>query len=464
MSERSPGVTTERVPGVAQVTSLAAPPAATRGLAGQFVVAGLILVVLAVAAGLYATRRLDGRTTETFNVFYDAWGTQGRLLEEAGSQVTGLQRQIEQWAALDETEAAGNVSGVLVISRAQATELASQARAAASQVEALRRLVTQRQSLVGRASEELRREVTASLWAALIFVLAAAALGGVGLARASSRPLSRLRRDLETAEQSAQALASALSPWFSRAADALGAPIGEALQHRDALDAVQRRVEEFEESARAFAQHAGALQATVEEFGPVADHVRDFGDESKVLALSTAIEAARMEGHATGVGVVAEEIRRLAAEAREMVRRMAQLRRAIAQASEKAAESSQRALAQARSVAEGTAAAREQARQIVEGVRDIQERLRSAARAASVGQRSPAGRGSLELRMAVDRALGPAASQWGSAADPAVALPGTGKPETPGDGSGKPSRAPLAPVAHPEETQGHPPAAGPAGP
>lgn len=461
MSERSPGATTPRVPGVAQVTSLAAPPAVTRGLVGQFVVAGVILVVLAVAAGWYFGRRVEERTAQTFDVFYDAWGSQGRLLEEAGSQLTGLQRQLEQWAALDEA-GAGDLSGVLVISRGQAAELVGQARSAVSQVEALRRLVTQRQSLVGRASEELRREVTASLWAALIFVVAAAVLGGAGLARASSRPISRLRRDLETADQSAQALASALGPWFSRAADALAAPIAEAVQHREALEATARRVQDFSEAARAFAEHAGALQATAEEFGPVADHVRDFGDESKVLALSTAIEAARMEGQATGVGVVAEEIRRLAAEAREMVRRMAQLRRAVSSAAERAAESSRRALVQAQAVAEGTEAARERARQLAESVREVQDRLRAAARAASTGQRSPAGRGSLELRMAVDRALGVSSPPWGSSGEPPAAS-APARTDAAGGGSGRlPQPVPGA-AARTEEPQERSAAAGPAG-
>ncbi|WP_324667869.1 hypothetical protein [Geochorda subterranea] len=329
MSQQAGGPATGRAAGVAQVSALAVPPVASRGVTGHFVAVGVILVALALAGGWYVSGHLGRGVIDAFSVLYDAWQEHDNSLAEVQAQIQGLQRQLSEWGALDETGAPG---GVLVISRDQARDVAQRLSGAATTVDSLRRVVSQRQSIIGRTSETLGRDVRASLWALAAGILVAALIGGGWLARVSARPLGDLRRQLQLADQGQQALATALGPWFTRVGDGLGEQAAEAARHLDALAALQAKVEAMASAARRLDREATSLADGVEAFRALADRVREFGGESKVLALSAAIESARMEGHAHGVGVVAEELRRVASEAKETVRLLAELEGRLEQA------------------------------------------------------------------------------------------------------------------------------------
>jgi len=404
MSQQAGGPTTGRAAGVAQVSAVAVPPVASRGVTGHFVAVGVILVALALAGGWYVSGHLGRGVIDAFSVLYEAWQEHDNSLAEVQAQIQGLQRQLSEWGALDETGAPG---GVLVISRDQARDVAQRLSSAATTVDSLRRVVSQRQSIIGRTSETLERDVRASLWAVAAGILVAALIGGGWRARVSARPLSELRRQLQVADQGQQALATALAPWFTRVGDGLGEQAAELTRHLDALAALQARMDAVAAAAQRLDREAASLSDGVEEFRTLADRMREFGGESKVLALSAAIESARMEGQAHGVGVVAEELRRVASEAKETVRLLAELEGRLEQAAAGARKAAAQAGAEAEQGAQQVARVREQASQLVARLRELQGRTRQAAQAATAwASRSAGGRSSLDLRASVDRALG----------------------------------------------------------
>ncbi|HEY8497969.1 MAG TPA: hypothetical protein VIK90_01840, partial [Limnochordales bacterium] len=401
MAQQVGGPAAGRAAGVAQVSALAVPAAAARGVTGQFVAVGVILAVLAVAGSWYVGGRLVRSVTDSFSALYDSWQEHDSSLEEVQVQLQGIQRQLTEWGALDEAGAPG---GVLVISRDQAREVAQRLASAATTVDSMRRVISQRQSIVGQASESLERDARASLWAVAAGILVAGLVGGAWLARASARPLAALRRQLQVADQGQQALATALGPWFTRLGEGLSERAADAARQAETLQALQGRMEAMAEAARRLDREAAALEEGVEAFRSLADRVRDFGGESKVLALSAAIESARMEGQPHGVGVVAEELRRVAGEARETVRQLAELEARLGQMAAGARKAAGQALDAAGQASSLAASAREQAGLLAERLRELQRRTRQAAQVATAwASRSAAGRSSLELRAAVDR-------------------------------------------------------------
>ena len=168
-------------------------------------------------------------------------------------------------------------------------------------------------------------------------------------------------------------------------------------------------------------QEAAAVSQGVEEFRALADRIREFGGESKVLALSAAIESARMEAQGRGVGVVAEELRRVAAEAKQTVRQLTELENRLVQAAQAAGQAASQAAGELAQTRRQALAAQEQARRLVERLTELHRRTRQAAQAAVAwASRGAPGRSSLDLRASVERALsgGAGASEPSGAGSP----------------------------------------------
>ncbi|MEW6047151.1 MAG: hypothetical protein AB1609_11810 [Bacillota bacterium] len=403
MSQEAGQPAAGRTPGVAQVSSLAVPPSSGKGITGPFVATALILVALAVAGGIVVGGRVGRNITESFSVLYDAWQQQDQSLQQVEIQLQTLQQQLTEWGAL---EGDSSANGVVVISREQAREVAHQAGAVASTVGSLRRVISQRQAIIGRTSESLQRDARASLWAVAAGVLVAALIGGIWLVRATTRPLSALRRGLQVADQGQQALATALGPWFGRLGDALDQRLLETEEQSAALNRLAARMDVLAGAARRLDAEALSLSSAAEQFDTLAERIREFGGESKVLALSAAIEGARMEAQGRSVTVVAEELRRVASEAKETVRQLAELKTRLDAAAQAARRAASQTVEEAAAAGEQAQAIRAQASGLAERLRELQARARAAAQAAlSWSSRGSPGRSSLELRVAVERAL-----------------------------------------------------------
>lgn len=413
MSQQPGGPATGRAPGVAQVSALAVPPAGARGAVGHFVAVGLILVVLAVGGSLFVGDRVQRNVTDAFSVLYDAWQQQDQDLEQVETTLRALQRQLTEWGALD---SAGAPNGVLVISREQAREVVQQLAGAASSVDSMRQVINQRQAIIGRTSETLGRDTRATLWAMAAGLLVAALIGGLWLARVTGRPVASLRRQLQVADQGQQALATALGPWFTRLSDGLAERAAEGAGYVEALQALEARMESLGAAVQRLKQEAGAVSQGVEEFRTLAERIREFGGESKVLALSAAIESARMEAQGRGVGVVAEELRRVAAEAKQTVRQLTELENRLVQAAQATSQAASQAAGELAQTRRQALVAQEQARRLVERLTELHRRTRQAAQAATTwASRGAPGRSSLDLRASVERALSGGAGESGGA-------------------------------------------------
>ena len=112
---------------------------------------------------------------------------------------------------------------------------------------------------------------------------------------------------------------------------------------RDIVDTYQRGMNEIsaaiEETAAAAGeinlneqklnQEISAMQQTAGEIITVLEYIRSIADQTKMLGLNAAIEAARAGDAGRGFGVVAEEIRRLSETSKETANRIGVLTRTI---------------------------------------------------------------------------------------------------------------------------------------
>jgi len=113
------------------------------------------------------------------------------------------------------------------------------------------------------------------------------------------------------------------------------------------VDLTLRGKTELDGASRAFAavlaraleqeRQIGELQRHAETIGNVTTLIRELADRSNLLAVNASIEAARAGEHGKGFGVVADEVRQLAAETKRSAGDIAEMIRGVLQAVERTA-------------------------------------------------------------------------------------------------------------------------------
>jgi len=149
------------------------------------------------------------------------------------------------------------------------------------------------------------------------------------------------------------------------------------------LEGIAVAIQQLATSATEIHSNEEALNSTImeiikisEEINEVSVFIKKIADETKMLGLNAAIEAARAGDAGRGFGVVAEEIRKLSAQSKSTVPKIKQLTDTIKRKVEEASEKSYRSL----DASQGQAAASEEITASVEEITSMSEELSNIAK------------------------------------------------------------------------------------
>ena len=146
-----------------------------------------------------------------------------------------------------------------------------------------------------------------------------------------------------------------------------------AQENRARLDESSRALELLTTDAGASAESIEALATAVDEIRAFMTLVQKISRQSKLLALNAAMEAARAGEQGKGFGIVADEVRRLAADSAEAAERTDLLARAMLERVGRSRESAARTLSTLQTVHDATHHGRQSFMQVEQGVIDAEK-------------------------------------------------------------------------------------------
>jgi methyl-accepting chemotaxis protein len=146
-----------------------------------------------------------------------------------------------------------------------------------------------------------------------------------------------------------------------------------AQENRGRLDESSRALELLTTDASASAESIEALAIAVDEIRAFLLLVQKISRQSKLLALNAAMEAARAGEQGEGFGIVADEVRRLAADSAEAAERTDLLARAMLERVGRSRESAARTLSTLQTVHDATHHGRQSFMQVEQGVIDAEK-------------------------------------------------------------------------------------------
>lgn len=146
-----------------------------------------------------------------------------------------------------------------------------------------------------------------------------------------------------------------------------------AQENRARLDESSRALGLLTSDASASAESIEALAIAVDEIRAFLTLVQKISRQSKLLALNAAMEAARAGEQGEGFGIVADEVRRLAADSAEAAERTDLLARAMLERVGRSRESAARTLRTLQTVNDATSHGRQSFMQVEQGVIDAEK-------------------------------------------------------------------------------------------
>ncbi len=130
-----------------------------------------------------------------------------------------------------------------------------------------------------------------------------------------------------------------------------------------------------------------ALNTDVKNISKVSDKIKSIADQTNLLALNAAIEAARAGEHGRGFAVVADEVRKLAEESRKSTEEIAEIVTLILSETQKVADATQRTYERSQAGSKEVLSALRLNAEIGRMVEEIKGRLSSVVELANDGLR-----------------------------------------------------------------------------
>jgi methyl-accepting chemotaxis protein len=292
-----------------------------------------------------------------------AWLFVLRLIEQ---QVT---KPVAELARMSEAVASGELSVPFTPSHVN-SEVGRLSRATSGMIVALRRLAgTMRSS--ARDTTTLSAQITAASES-----VAAAAQQTAATSTALSKESSHMARTIKEIADDASKLEEISASLRGRAQENLRRERRLrtlAQENRARLDESSGALELLTADASASAESIEALAIAVDEIRAFLTLVQKISRQSKLLALNAAMEAARAGEQGEGFGLVADEVRRLAADSAEAAERTDLLARAMMERVSRSRESAARTLGTLQSVNDATSHGRQSFMQVEQGVIDAEK-------------------------------------------------------------------------------------------
>ncbi len=279
-----------------------------------------------------------------------------------------IERQVSQpvaeLARVSEAVASGELSAPFTPSRVN-SEVGRLSRATSGMIVALRRLAgTMRAS--ARDTTTLSAQITAASES-----VAMAAQQTASTSSALSKESSQMAKTIKEIADDAAKLEEISASLRSRAQENLRREKRLrtlAQENRARLDESSRALELLTTDASASAESIEALAIAVDEIRAFLTLVQKISRQSKLLALNAAMEAARAGEQGEGFGIVADEVRRLAADSAEAAERTDLLARAMLERVGRSRESAARTLGTLQTVNDATHHGRQSFMQVEQGV------------------------------------------------------------------------------------------------
>lgn len=342
------------------------------------------LTVFHVGIGWIVYRLFHVLSPEVRSAFLDSSEVQGTLML-GGVWVLGLlilaclfvlrliDRQVTapvaELARLSEAVASGELSVPFTPSRVN-SEVGRLSRATSGMIVALRRLAsTMRAS--ARDTTTLSAQITSASESA-----ASAAQQTAATSSALSKESSHMARTIKEIADDASKLEGISASLRERAQENLRRERRLrtlAQENRARLDESSRALGLLTSDASASAESIEALAIAVDEIRAFLTLVQKISRQSKLLALNAAMEAARAGEQGEGFGIVADEVRRLAADSAEAAERTDLLARAMLERVGRSRESAARTLGTLQTVNDATSHGRQSFMQVEQGVIDAEK-------------------------------------------------------------------------------------------